>query len=502
MKVVVALSGYAPLCATPSPASWVLAMLTIVTASYARTAEPIIRPLPPLAHAAPDPGEDEREFGTHLQRTMALLATSTSEHRNHVRILVYGQSISQGDWWKEVERDLRERFPNADLEMVNRALGGHASNYLVREAETDVYPFYPDLIIFHVYGAHTCYEQLIARIRSRTTAEMLITNDHLAAQEAREQGKFVDKDWTKWMAKWIPLVAGRYGCELVGVREAWKRYVLNNHLVPQDLLSDGIHLNPQGNALYAELIKRHLVYRPELKEGDVNATVRTYEVGRDIFWKDGKLTLECNGNRIDAIVANGGENQSASVSIDGRKPSDFRECYAFTRTSGIGHILCMFSERTPQVEDWTLRFTSVDPISQSATYKAIGTRTGTDGEGNSTQRFVSRSGRLVIENAVEKPQMAIESDFDHLHFADPALVPGAEITFSCYALHADRFVAPPADPGHERHVTLAQGLINGKHSIMLTAEGSGNVPLLALRVYSPPVAANVPMLYPVTKVEK
>ena len=139
---------------------------------------------------------------------MALLATSTPQHRNHVRILVYGQSISEGIWWRHVERDLRTRFPNADLEMVNRALGGHASNYLVREAETDVYPFYPDLVIFHVYGAHTCYEQIISRIRSRTAAEVLITTDHLGGDEVpNDRGEFQDERWTKFMASFIPQVA-------------------------------------------------------------------------------------------------------------------------------------------------------------------------------------------------------------------------------------------------------------------------------------------------------
>ena len=119
-------------------------------------------PTPTLRYAVPELGPAAGRFGDNVQRTMTLLATSTPQHRNHVRILVYGQSISEGVWWRHVERDLARRFPNADLEMVNRAMGGHASNFLVREAETDVYPFYPDLVIFHVYGAHTCYEQIIS----------------------------------------------------------------------------------------------------------------------------------------------------------------------------------------------------------------------------------------------------------------------------------------------------------------------------------------------------
>ena len=50
---------------------------------------------------------------------------------------------------------------------------------LVKTAETDLYPFQPDLLIFHVYGAHNTYEDNIRRTRERTTAEILIQTDHV-----------------------------------------------------------------------------------------------------------------------------------------------------------------------------------------------------------------------------------------------------------------------------------------------------------------------------------
>src|SRR6058998_2348722 len=96
-------------------------------------------PFPP-----PLPAKNPAELGVHVQRTMTLLATSTPEHRNHVRILFYGQSITEQQWSKQVAEDLRKRFPNADLEIENRAIGGFASQLLVRPAEHDLYPFYPD----------------------------------------------------------------------------------------------------------------------------------------------------------------------------------------------------------------------------------------------------------------------------------------------------------------------------------------------------------------------
>ena len=53
---------------------------------------------PPLRagdkYPAPPAPADPGELGKGIQRTMTLLATSTPEHRNKVRILFYGQSIT------------------------------------------------------------------------------------------------------------------------------------------------------------------------------------------------------------------------------------------------------------------------------------------------------------------------------------------------------------------------------------------------------------------------
>ena len=70
---------------------------------------------------------DASGFGKNIQRTMRLLATSTAEKQNTVRILFYGQSITEQKWAKLVEEDLRRRFPHANLVVENRALGGFAS---------------------------------------------------------------------------------------------------------------------------------------------------------------------------------------------------------------------------------------------------------------------------------------------------------------------------------------------------------------------------------------
>jgi hypothetical protein len=173
---------------------------------------------------------DSSDWGRNIQRTMRLLATSTPQQRNTVRILFYGQSITEQGWAKLVEDDLRRRFPHANLIVENRALGGFASQMLVKTAETDLYPFQPDLLIFHVYGAHDSYEDIIRRTRERTTAEILMQNDHgewLMAECVKAYlrydphlGPSPAEDWVKTLdvGKEVKWADGTLQCEFTGRR--------------------------------------------------------------------------------------------------------------------------------------------------------------------------------------------------------------------------------------------------------------------------------------------
>ncbi len=171
-----------------------------------------------------------------------------------MRVLFYGQSITGQPWTGLVAEDLHRRFPNADLEVVNKAIGGFASQLLVKITEHDVIAFHPDLVIFHVYGANNTYEDIIRSIRTRTTAEVLLQKDHIGAQmppmvtdwDAVTELQKTDKGmwWDHLMNQvFIPEIAKKYGCGVADVRTAWRRYLTDNQLKPTDLLRDEIHPN-------------------------------------------------------------------------------------------------------------------------------------------------------------------------------------------------------------------------------------------------------------------
>lgn len=441
----------------------------------------------------PTLSQDQSNFGAGIQRTMTLLATSTPEHRHPVRILFYGQSITKQDWWMDVANDLKQRFPNADLTIENRAIGGFAAPILIRPAEHDLYSFYPDLIIFHVYGGDQDYEAIIANIRRRTTSEIAFHSDHITWLPTRSNADTPEQlsayEWHNYHSiHWLAQLAHKYGCELIEIRRSWRQYLKDHRLQPKDLLSDDVHLNEQGNFLLASLVKPHLRYNPQLSTNLWKDLVRTYKVGTDVHCKDGKLTLEFEGNRIDAVAAkfNHQNSTSARILIDGKKPSAFPELYTLTRPSNAPNVdwpaIIQVSWQKPLiVEDWTARITEINHDASQFKFAVFGSKTGYDGSGVNDQKFVSNSGRVVIE----PKNWWLKNAYD---FSGKSTPKGFEIKWQVKPMFVDTYVAPKIEsPSHEYLTTLAQNLQNSKHTIEIIPDQKGVMPIQALRVYNPPL---------------
>lgn len=438
---------------------------------------------------------DTSSWGKNIQRTMRLLADSTAEKPNTVRVLFYGQSITEQKWAKLVEDDLRRRFPHANLVIENRALGGFASQLLVRTAETDLYPFQPDLLIFHVYGAHDKYEDIIRRTRERTCAEILMQTDHVTKvadlTEETDPAK-VPIQSGKWDAfmnhNWLPSLAKKYGAELCDQRAIWKQYLADNALQPKALLKDDVHLNAHGEYLMAQCVNAYLRRDEKFDPAPAEQWVRTLVVGKDIAWKDGKLTVEFEGARVDA-VAKTGSASPAAVRIDGRKPSEWPELYGFTRavTKPEGKwpvkwpvIAPISSEKPLLVEDWTLDVRKDAANEKLFTFTLTGSKTGPDGEGRSDAKFVSNSGRVVIAPEDWNVNYAMS-------LAGIKPVPEQfAVKWKVEPRFVDEFTAPNLqDAAIESVITLASGLPNTKHTLEIT--GGPDQPLTAVRIYQPPL---------------
>jgi lysophospholipase L1-like esterase len=399
-------------------------------------------------------------YGRHLARSMHLLASSTPDRRNTVRVLFYGQSITEQAWTKAVAADLKARFPHADLVVENRAIGGHSSQKLVRTAEADLYPFKPDLVIFHVYGAHDDYERIIKNIRERTCADILQQTDHLAAKdeigEETDPAKLSPKAWNPWMnAVHLPAVSKRYGTELADVRGLWKRYLTDHGLKPQALLRDGVHLNAHGEYLMAEIVKAYLRPTAAPADGRVKTVPFTGE-------------LKFTGTRIDATVT----GAPGEVRIDGRRPSDEEVLYANTRTTAFpgSNWPCLLSvehDAVMNAEEWTLTVTELTDDHTGGKFTVRGSVTGPDGEGEVGKSFLSKSGRVWL-----RPN-DWNLDYCKRVFKRPRPLP-FDIKWKTYLRGADKL------PGKPGVVTLADGLPPGDYTLTVTGGG-----VTSVTVYNP-----------------
>ena len=434
---------------------------------------------PPITDLGPT-----NTFGAGIQRSLRLMADSPPERKRTVKVLFYGQSITQEPWFLTVSDWLRQRYPNVNLIITNRAVGFHAI-LLTRIADADILTFYPDLIIYHNYGLPHEIEGIVARTRARTTADILIQNDHpTVPQHLTEKTSGVvplSADVTRNYID-LPLIAERYGAEFCDVRTPWKNYLQQYGLQPEEVLWDVLHPDADGCYLMSEIVQSHLRVDRTISAERWADSVRTIPLPEE-GWS--QVTLPFTGNRVDVVLSGNGTGP-VRVLIDGKKPSEFPELYAFLRTEFYpgSHHPCILhvNSRVPLLEEtWSatvLESYKKDGIPQIR-FALRGSKTGFDGEGTSELPFISNSGRVMID----------PFDFLMLTWAMdwyPVVKPlevGYEIKFESRLYGKDEFTPQIIDPTLENTVTVAQGLANGPHTLTLSgADVSG---IEAIRIYNP-----------------
>jgi hypothetical protein len=413
--------------------------------------------------------KDTRLFGQGTSHTAWLL-----KNGREVRILVYGQSISAQEWWKEVRSFLEMAYPQARIHMVNKAIGGFSSERLKLTVDNDVISFYPDLVLFHDYGNEGDYETIIQTIRKRTTAEIAVQTDHMAVQAQTFHDKHSEE--------WLPALCRKYELALLDVRTAWKAYLQENNLTIEDLLTDGVHLNRQGNHLMAAIITTYL---KNLPQGTLSTHVKTLHAGTDFRTGKRKLRLPVSGNRVDVVwKANPAPAPPLRMRIDKQKPSSFSDCYYHTRPAldttsfflkNIGQLLAMDLRHVTGEEAWQLNVEKIDSVQQRVWFSVHSSASGFEGKGTSDSVFVSRSGKVTIQPAYWFFRKN-EGDFGQFRW----LQPGDVLQWQIKSMCRDAVQPQPAAT-----TTFVQGLQNGPHQLVLKAAALRQVK--AIVAYEPPL---------------
>ena len=444
----------------------------------------------PVLQAQPWPAPelpDTSGYGLYTSRTLHLLHSSTAEEPNTVKILVYGQSISEQAWWLQVKAHLESRFPHVRLIMENKAIGGFSSQILCKTVEMDVSSFYPDLVLLHIYGSNTAYDSVLYTIRSRTTAEVAIQTDHYTGENA----------WSDTMSyHLLPALAEKYKCDVINIRDPWKKYLAERHLQPADLLRDNVHLNAWGEFLMAELIMPFFDVYPG-PVSDPLGLLTTFRVGEDIDFEEGVLVLEFDGNRAVAVfdTAVRSEPCRATVRVDGHAPSEYAGTWFMTRPyANDGRAwpwqlpaMIRVQRTAPWVEEeWTCTFTEAGPPYDDFQFEIRGSHTGFDGAGRGSEDFVSLSGRVIIGSgdAQDGGDWHLKRSYRVLKTETR---PGDVVRWKTYSTGVDTLLVPAASgPDADSTVTLFQGIPNGPHQLAIRSRDGQPLPLVEIRVYRPP----------------
>ncbi len=406
-----------------------------------------------------------------MTRTLSLLADSKPGRPYDVNIIVYGQSISKQEWWTFLEEKLKEKYPFARIHMVNKSVGGFSSQKLWKTTEYDILPFYPDLVIFHVFGSHTDYEKILQMIRSKTSAEMLVWNDPWEGPNA----------WSDTMSyHLIPSFCEKYKLEFANIRTDWFNYLHDQGMNSKELTIDGTHLNEAGNRLLAGMLIRYFKYDPA-READPLHLVDTIFPDKNV--SPGALSIRFTGNRLDIRLAPAGNDTvRAKVLIDNNTPSDVQSMYYITRPNAdstkdwpwqTGAVI-RISHLAPLVpEKWTITMTTVDDSLKRFHFKISGSLTGFDGNGVSDEKFVSNSGKVIIEPEdwfVKQAWDKFKVDFR----------PGYTISWAVNITCSDDI-----DNSERLNYTLIQGMDNRYHVIRLIPYRNKTIPVEKIIIYKP-----------------
>jgi hypothetical protein len=433
-------------------------------------------------------------YGSGIQRTMRLLATSTAQQRNRVKILFYGQSIIAQNWWKVIIADLRARFPNADIVAENPSIGGFTANWLKDTMFADCYPANADLICFHDYAGPEKQDvaTMFDNLRRLTTAEVMVFTHHVAGQPGWSRMHDAESDFIKQAAT-------ERGFEIVDIRSNWKRYLEFSQSKPSAFLKDVVHLAPNGEALWAKFSLPHFVQQPDAKPAwrervqvftpdgkGFAATDTEYPTGGVMLSKLLKFSFE--GRRVDLLSHSspGVKLGTAKVLIDGKAPSTFPELYFTTTSTRPPDFFWPMLRRAevganPVLEDWKIAFSNVSADGTDFAYDVTGSVTGPDGNGNEKERFVSKSGRLVIS-----PECFMIAPLMKQARKGKPYPDGTTCSVSVRGNFLDQWKPSlPANPASEDRYTLANGLAPGPHTLEIIPNNDGDLPLRAIIVHRP-----------------
>jgi hypothetical protein len=239
-------------------------------------------------------------------------------------------------------------------------------------------------------------------------------------------------------------------------------------------------MNDAGDGLMAKLTLDYLVPPADGVRGPGDSRVVSVVV-KPQDWKNGTYQFSSIGNQI-AVECQGGLDVPLSVRVNGQKPSGIQSLFYTGRTSlafktWFPILTYIPLGANPVNEQWSLNLYECKSAKQFR-FRLVGSRTGYDGDGDSTQDFTSNSGKIIIP---------MKSWIQWYGNNTPP--ENYEVKFSTIGSGVDRL-----EKGTEFQI-LGNGFPAGQNTLQLIAEKPPTKPI-TVRFYRPVLSDEPPTAQP------
>lgn len=433
-----------------------------------------------------------------LANTIYTIRSATQDHPKIVKILFYGQSISTTKWTDRAVAALRVKFPYVRFVYRNFAIGGWSAVILERAAARDVEEFYPDLIVFHVYGDHRAYERIVRTFRQKTAADIIIQTDHVVKPVeplcisgmrlrwspppgCRGHLWFKQRNWEDYMSgQRLPELSEQYNLALEPRRQRWDAYLRAHHLAPSALLADSFHPNEEGWRLMSSLFTTwfdKVVLTPRLPAPN-RKQVRHFAPPTPGY----STTYEFDGNRVELLAA-GPLGGKVRITVDGKRSETLDGCWQTSRVSTLPNVpdwpalkQVQVAQSYHQAHQWSIRVTDWNPIQSTFKFTLADAKRSL-GHGTSDANFTSSDAKVQIDSQ--------DWIIGAAHTIFNKITPeGSTFTFDRHYVCGDQAPVPLTARSVEQRYVIATGLANTHHVVKVSVNPGAPV-VHEVRAYHP-----------------